>query len=205
MSDAESRKDSPMAVETFLRVVDALDKRIEVPQEELSALLDSLPHSMPLRDAVRLRHELDKRVTYRGLNAVQVEALRKLTKEDWVPISKEYDDWRRAMASVSARIGHRVMLVAAGALLYALLQSWFHIARTAEEAAVWAVVLFLGLLGMSLAGTHHRDGYMEGFRTGLAHGVNRALGISQTEIETVDKRASQMEMDARLFGKEGQL
>jgi hypothetical protein len=140
-------------------------------------------------DAIRLKHEINKSITYQGFNAKEVEELAKMTSEDYRKIRRKYTEQLKEWTIIPNFIWYAFSIV--GILLIFCNVVWY------------LKLLGLGCVGYSALQIGSRVGNPEGFITGyewgLSDGVYKTLGIDEKEAADVHDRSIEMEMDQRLI------
>lgn len=146
----------------------------------------SLRPGMTLRDGLDLLDTLNRRVTFRGYNSLQVNQLRQISVEHWARIRAEYRAWAREMR-VFGFWGPWVCL-AVGIVGFYFLHSWL---RT-----IAGMVAALALFGIGrLDG--HREGYEDGYSNGLEAGINKALALTEDDLKFISAASTDMELHER--------
>jgi Holliday junction resolvase RusA-like endonuclease len=126
-----------LTVDEALRLMEELGAQLTTQQ--LLAIMERLGPTIPVSAALRFAHELDKRVTYRGLNAVEVKALKKLTADDWRSLIASYEEWRKMLTLPS--LGAQAALLAGAGIGYGLLEGWLQTLAGGLAAIVAATTL----------------------------------------------------------------
>jgi len=140
-------------------------------------------------DAIRLKDEINKSITYQGFNAKEVEELAKMTAEDYRKIRLKYGEQLKEWTIIPNFIWYALSIV--GILLI-----------------FWNALWYLKLLGLASVGysalqigsrVGNPEGFIIGYEWGLSDGVYKTLGIDEKEAADVHDRSIEMEMDERLI------
>ena len=140
-------------------------------------------------DAIRLKHEINKSITYQGFDAKEVEDLTKMTSEDYRKIRLKYAEQLKESTIIPNFIWYALTIIGIFLIFF---------------SALWYFKL-LGLIcvGYSSLQIGSRVGNPEGFIIGyewrLSDGVYKTLGIDEKEAADIYKRATEMEMDESLI------
>lgn len=149
------------------------------------------PRLVSAKEAYRLKHEINKTITYGpGLNAQEVAGLQQLDAKQWKTVSREYDNWAR-----QGRWFNTVVLRVVGVVGGVGFVSYFQ-PKGWVGWAVWvggAAALFC--LVVLVEREQHREGYMDGYDAGFSDGINKAFGIDEKEAKDIHDRAIEMEID----------
>jgi hypothetical protein len=148
--------------------------------------------SISIPEAIRLKHELGKSITWgnSNLNALEVEQLSRLDANDYAQIRKEYADWQKHL-NVFNIYAALALLLGSLVALY-LVTGWLRI--------VFEVIAALsGYVIIKREG--HADGYVSGYEVGFEAGIHKTLGIKNEEIPDMTKMATDMEIDEMLVKK----
>lgn len=144
-------------------------------------------HAATPSDLVRLKHQLGKSITWgkSNLNALQIEELTKLSREDYARIRKEYADWQRHMNVINTYV--LVAIVLGCVLMYFFVPyGWMRVA-----AALLGFSCFYALCKRE----GHADGYIDGYDAGHEAGIHKALGVQPTEMKEMHTMATDMKID----------
>jgi hypothetical protein len=141
--------------------------------------------TISIADAIRLKHKLNKQVTYGGYDAQQLCALRRMSAEDWRAVHTAYQKatWLRP------RSGLVLGILGLGLLL------WMALRGLTWPLVICAIVLY------NVAGSRygkrggHRTGYVDGYTDGFDEGIDKALQISEEDRKDAEERSTEMELD----------
>lgn len=168
-------------------------ERVGSPFSECNCDGDHPPQvvEIGLRDGLDLLDTLNRRVTFRGYNSLQVNHLRKISAEQWARIRAEYRAWNKKMR-VFGVWGPFVCLALSMVGFY-YLHGWMRsVAGAAGALALIGVGRFDG----------HREGYEEGYSSGLDAGINRALELTEDDLKFISEASTDMELhELRRAGK----
>jgi hypothetical protein len=143
-----------------------------------------------VQDAVRLKHELGKSITWgnSNLNALGVQQLTKLTAEDYARIRKEYADWQGYLNLISNYVLIGIMLGCVVAYFFAP-YIWLRIA-----------VLVIGISCFYSLNKREgqAEGYIYGYEAGYEEGIYKALGIKREELAEMGQMTTDMMIDDML-------
>jgi hypothetical protein len=119
------------------------------------------------------------------LNALQLEQLKKFTRDDYVRIRKEYAEWQKNLTVVPSYVYAALGL---GALV-----AWnvSHTGWVRIVAVVVGITAFYALCRRE----GHAEGYVEGYEAGHEDGINKAFGIKPEERKELHEFATQMKLD----------
>ncbi len=140
-------------------------------------------------DAIRLKHEINKSITYQGFNAKEVEELTNMTSEDYQKIRLKYAEQLKEWTIIPNFIWYALSIV--GILLI-----------------FWNTIWYLKLLGLICVGysalqigsrVGNPAGFIIGYEWGLSDGVYKVLGIHEKEAKDIYKRATEMKIDEDLI------
>jgi hypothetical protein len=144
-------------------------------------------NTMTVAEAIRLKHQLGQNITWgnSGLNALQVEELTKLTKDDYDQIHTLYKD-RTVLIHT---YGLLVLVAGCAAAYFFLNYGWVRLA---------AVIVGVTCLITVFKREGHAQGYIEGFEAGHDTAVYKVLGIKPEELSEMRQFAIDMKMDDML-------
>jgi hypothetical protein len=149
----------------------------------------SLKGGIRVDDAIRLKHEINKSITYQGFNAKEVEELANMTSEDYRKIRLKYAGQLKEWTIIPDFVWYALSIV--GILLI-----------------FWNAVWYLKLVGLVCVGysalqigsrVGNPAGFIIGYEWGLSDGVYKALGIDDKEAADIHDRSIEMEMDEKLI------
>jgi len=143
-----------------------------------------------IKDAYRLKHELNKDITYAGMNAKEISNFKKTSADEWKKIRDDYDKWIKQIRAWGSKTLIAVLVLSGVAFFY--FSDWI-------KTASLVVVLYCIMEIAKREG--HREGYIDGFDAGKEEGINKTLGINDEELADVHERAIEMEIDERLVSK----
>lgn len=148
---------------------------------------------MNLKDAWRLKHNLNKVITYgkSNLNASEIDELKELKADDWKKIVGTYDDWRKEMTVLNNSALTMFFIVAVAAYFY-------------FEKGWVAIIALIGMgyvLKTLVYRAAHREGYVDGYESGMDEGINKVLNLTDEDIKDISDRSIEMEMDEHLIHK----
>lgn len=150
---------------------------------------------LTVEQGYRLKQKIEKSITYGpGLNAREVESLKRLGADHWAKVRREYDEWIKGMQVYGNVL---LMIVAAVGgfvcIRYTTRKGWVGWAAiTAGMLAFYAVASLFRREG-------HREGYMDGYDSGFSEGINKAYGIDEKEAMDIHDRAIDMQFDERVI------
>lgn len=148
---------------------------------------ESQQNSMSIADAIALKHELGKMITYRGLNALEIKELKKISIERWRAISGSYDKWQAAIQPLYKKYSLFFFLAS-------LAFSWF--LGKYSWIGLGFAMLFVYFYGFNEG---RREGYMEGYESGNEEGINAALGLSDEQSKEISDLAIEMQVDETIL------
>jgi hypothetical protein len=151
-----------------------------------------LPETMTVIEALRLKHQLGQDITWgsSGLNALQIQELTKLTREDFARIRNGYKDNRSVTLFPTYVL--LLMMVGCAAAYYFVHYGW---ARGA--ALLIGMMCFMNLMKRE----GHAEGYVEGYEIGHDEGIHKVLGIKPEELDEMHKFANDMTIDEMVLKK----
>jgi hypothetical protein len=138
-------------------------------------------------DLFRLKHQVGKSITWgkSDLNALEIEKLTELTREDYARIRKEYRDWHKGFNLDNTYLLVVIVLACVGAYFFV---PYF-----------WLKIVAIGIGITSFAAIAkregHAEGYIDGYDAGHEAGIHEILGIKNEEIPEMAKMATQMKID----------
>lgn len=148
-------------------------------------------NSIGVKDLLRLKHQTNGQITYgkSNLNAREVEQLQELDekqiqhfKESLAYVRKSwflFPDW---FWVVGALTGIVIMLYTNG---------------TPKMIGGSFILAYCAGKFMYLAG--HQEGFTRGYEDGHTVGVNKALGIREEELDDLNERSTEMQIDENLI------
>lgn len=145
---------------------------------------------MSLKDMLKLGHEVNKLITYGGMNAKEVEEFKEISANQWKKIREDYDKWVVQIRVLNSKVLFVFLILFGVASIY--LSGWLKIVFMSI-----AIYSFFELTKRE----GHREGYIDGYRDGFDDGINKSLGIDEKEAADIDERAIDMEIDGRLVNK----
>ncbi len=144
-----------------------------------------------VRDAVRLKHEVNKSIKYGDYNAKEIEELGRLNEEQRARLGAEltnikkvwwvFPDWFMVVGFVAA------------------VASFFYFESLSARIFSALVSIYCATQFAYRLGVYY--GFARGYQEGQEQGVHRVLGISPEEAHEISERATEMEMDDRLIKK----
>lgn len=157
--------------------------------------LSKIPDTLTVSEAFRLKHQLNKEITYAGtnLNAVEITEMASVGDEEWERIRKEYNEYYRDghgsifVKSVHGAPVYGFLAIGVGLFLLFLLSGWW---RTAGGLLVFfAVYQFAKAEG-------HWSGYYDGYTDCRADTVHhKLLNLSEDQLKDLHARAREMQAD----------
>jgi hypothetical protein len=154
-------------------------------------MCDETSGKMSIEDAIRLKHELNQSITYRGYNAKQVQEMENLTKEQYAEVNRQLSEIKKSWWFFPDYVWVIGIVAAGFCTLY--FSHWIiHI------AGLMAMIYCVAQLGYR-AGVSY--GYVRGYESGHEEGVHKALGIAGDDASDISERAVEMEMDEMLIKK----
>ena len=141
-------------------------------------------------DALRLKHELGKSITWKGLNAVEVLSLTEMTADRWRKVYQDYEEWyhHKGMGGFGLWLPVAALLIGAGMYFF----TSGDLSQYGRTAMLLGLAWLLWRVGRRQA---HREAYAEGYEAGLEQGVYRTLGISDEEAPQLWELGREMELD----------
>ena len=135
-------------------------------------------------DLIRLKHQLGKSITWgkSDLNALEIEKLTELTREDYARIRKEYREWHSNVINTYVL----VVIVPACVGVFFLPYGWLKIAAVSIGITCFAAIS---------RREGHAEGYIDGYDAGHEAGICKILGIKNKEISEMAETATQMKID----------
>lgn len=107
-----------------------------------------------------------------GVNAIEYNNLRKLSKTDWDVVFKEYNIW--------AKSGYLYFFPAwfyYGLAIFAFI-GYFFFTGTIHKVGLGCLIL----VGVQITyRTGHKEGYWSGYNDGFEKGIDKVLGISEDD------------------------
>jgi hypothetical protein len=143
---------------------------------------------IPVGEAYKLKHEINKSITYGGMDARQFQDSCKMTVEDWSRLRKEYDEWIRRLRTFGTLA--LCMWLAIGAASAYFFQGWLK--------SIGFVIMIFAFYELAKR-EGHREGYIDGYEAGREQGMNKAFGISIKTAEEIRERSIEMELDERVI------
>jgi len=144
-------------------------------------------HRVTVEEAIRIKHRLGEEITWgnSGLNALHVEELTKISKEQWQEIRKDYRKWNVSIASNYVLLG----IFVAGIVAWFKTSGWLHV-----------LIFAVGCVYMYtlIKRDGHAEGYVDGYEAGHEAGVYKVLSIRNEEIGEMAKMATDMKIDNML-------
>lgn len=143
------------------------------------------PRTISVADAIRLKHKLNRQVTYGGYDAQQLRVLRRMSAEDWRAVHTAY----QKLTWLHPASGWVLGILGLGCSFWMVLRglTW--------PLVICAIVLY------NLAGCRygkregHRTGYIDGYADGFDEGIDKALQISEEDRKDAEERSTEMEVD----------
>ena len=138
-------------------------------------------------DLVRLKHQLGKNITWgkSSLNALQIEELTKMSREDYARIRKEYADWQKHLNIINTYVLAAFTLGCVFAYIF-VPYGWVRVA---------AVILGVSCFYTLCKREGHAEGYIDGYDAGHEAGIYKMLGIQPEEMGEMHKMATDMQID----------
>lgn len=153
---------------------------------------DELSDKISVKDAMRLKNELNQKITYGGgLNAKQIRDMEGLTQEQSAEVSRQLSEIRKSWWLFPDYVWITGLLVGVSAFFY------FH--QLIVQIFALAAVLYCTAQLAYRSGLLY--GYVRGYESGHEEGVHKSLGITPADAEDIRDRAVEMEMDERLIQK----
>ncbi len=143
-----------------------------------------------VREAMKLKHEINKGILYGGMNAKEVKEFKKISADQWKQIWEDYFKCSRFTRVFNTKVLFVFLVLACAAFFY----------FTGWPKTVAVVVAILCIIAI-IKREGHREGYMDGYPDGFDEGINKALGIDEEEAADIEERAMEMEIDDRLVSK----
>ena len=147
------------------------------------------PNKISVQDAVRLKHELNKSIKYSGYNAGEIKELGRLNEEQRTRLGAELANIKKVWWVFPDWVLMVGFIVAIGSLFYFDSLSARILSALASIYCATQVAYRLGVY----------YGFARGYQEGQEQGVHRVLGISPGEVNEIDEKATEMEMDDRLI------
>src|SRR5581483_6907452 len=146
----------------------------------------SEPNNLTVEQAIRLKHEIEKSITYTAqFDSQQVVILQSISSEQWARVRHQYDDWYRRMNVISARV---LFVVSCLGIIVSAIVFRFHY-------NIWIAICGLSLAiyaaGELARRSGHREGYMDGYDAGHEQGICDALGIDEKQAAEVRETAKE--------------
>ena len=143
-----------------------------------------------LSDLIRIKHQLGKSITWgkSDLNALEVEKLTELTREDYARIRKEYWDSKKPVNVFHTYVLVVIVLACVGAYSF-VPYVWLKIA-----AIGIGITCFTAIAKRE----GHAEGYIDGYDAGHEAGIYKMLGIKDEQTPEMADMAIKMKMDDML-------
>lgn len=138
---------------------------------------------MTVGDAFKTLHKVNKEITVHGLNALEIENLKKLNADQWKKVTSSYKKWTDQIWFVKGSIW--LCTVIAGILIFIFL----------DQLKYWGLGLcIIGAYFLIKRGSH-QEGYLDGYHDGVEEGVNRALGIDEKLSDELYEIAKELKIN----------
>jgi len=142
-----------------------------------------------IKNAIKLKHMLNQRITYGRLNARQVEQMVDLTPDQYAEINRQLSVIRKSWYFFPDYVWYVGILVS--------FCCWVFFKRPiVNEIALLAALYCTGQLCYR-AGVQY--GYIRGYESGHEGGVHKALGITSEDAKEIHESAIEMKMDEMLI------
>lgn len=141
-----------------------------------------------IEDAIKLKHSLDKSITYGGYNAKEIKEMRDLTKEQYSEVNRQLSEIRKNWWCLPDYVWIIGIIASVVCLFYF---QWVFI----HMACVVVLAYCVAQLGYRSGVLY---GYVRGYESGHVEGVHKSLGISHG-IADIGQRAIDMELDEMLI------
>lgn len=149
------------------------------------------PNTMTVTEAYKLKHQLGQSITWgnSGLNALQIQELTELTRDDYARIRADYRKWR-----VNVGLTITLVVLALGCVVA-------NVYFTNTWVKIVAMVLGISFFYQLAKRDGHAEGYVEGYEVGHEEAIYKALGIKPEEVAEMREFATQMKIDEMVVGK----
>ena len=143
------------------------------------------PNTMTAAEGYKLMHQLGQSITWgnSGLNALQIQKLTKLTRDDYARIRADY---RKGRVNVGLTITLVVLALGCAVVNVYFSNTWMKIV---------AVVLGISFFYQLTKRDGHAEGYVEGYEAGHDEAIYKTLGIKPEEVAEMRECAIQMELE----------
>ena len=152
----------------------------EKPSDEIS-----------IKDAFRLKREINKQIMYSGLNAKQIEELKDLTKEQYKEVHRHLSEIKKSWWIFPDYFYLILMILSALCII--------GFSKNYPIIGIAFGVMVLGIYKLSYR-SGLLEGYILGYEAGHEGGVLKVLGISSKEAKDIHERSIEMQMDERIIG-----
>lgn len=142
---------------------------------------------MTVKDLLKQIHEIDKNITYGGMNAKEIENFKEIPHKQWKKIKEDYNNWLK-LNLLSAR-GLTIILI-----LFSLAFFYF----SGWPKTLSAIIAILSLVEI-VKREGHREGYMDGYESGFDEGINKTLGIDDKTATNLAQNAIEMELNESII------
>lgn len=154
-------------------------------------MADESSGKITVEEAIRLKHDLNQAITYRGHNAKEISDMENLTKEQYSEVNRQLSEIKKSWWFFPDYVWVIGIIIAGFCFFY-----FYHIA--VRIAAVFVVAYCVSQLAYR-AGVLY--GYVRGYESGHEEGIHKALGVPAEEAAELSERAIEMEMDEMLIRK----
>lgn len=146
------------------------------------------PEEISVKEAVKLKHAINKGILYGGMNAKEFKEFKRINADQWKKIREDY--FKCGTWLFNKKVLFVFLILACAA--YFFFSGW---PRTI--AAVVGILCFIAIIKRE----GHSEGYIDGYQDGFDEGINKALGIDEKEASDIYERAREMEIDDRIVSK----
>ena len=124
-----------------------------------------------VEDAIRLKHSLNKTITYRGHNTKEIRDMENLTKEQYSEVSRQLSEIKKSWWFFPDYVSI-ILVVVSGLCFFYFYQSFVRV------AAMFVIAYCVSQLAYR-AGVLY--GYVRGYESGYEEGIHKALGVGADE------------------------
>lgn len=147
------------------------------------------PTEFTLGDGFEMLDKINRRVTFGGFNAREVKELKKIRAEQWAKIRSEYNSWAKVMKPFP--VFWTICGLGSGI-------AYFYLGGTMKTTALAIFVSLTAFVFAKMVEREgHREGYFDGYEAGCEDGVNRALGVTEDDLQFINDAAIDMDLHAR--------
>lgn len=145
-------------------------------------------------DLIQLKHALNQSITYKGLNARDIMELKEISYDGWQQVKGKYSIWEKETWLLRDNFFLCVGLF--GIVLMS--QRWIDILAHGWIRIMAGSISIYSFFHLG-SRTGRREGFLTGYYDGHDAGINKALGLTDSDAKEIRDRAIEMEMDEGLL------